>query len=405
MLKKITLIFNACSMIVFNALADQPQEMITDEQQPKKTICLNMIVKDESEVIEKCLGSFKHLIDYWVIVDTGSKDRTQEIIRTFMKDIPGELHERPWVDFSTNRNEALAFAKDKGDYLLLIDADEILVFSDNFTLPNLNEDCYSFTVRSLGAADCKRKGLINNHLDWKWEGMIHEDLVCPQAKSFENLKNVTNICNASTGARSKDSEKFLKDAHILEKALKEDPTNSRYAFYLAQSYLNASKYEQALKNFEIRIKMKSNDIQETYLAMYNMGMTQEKLNDPDSALKTFFKTYEIRPTRAEPLLRCAIIYRKMGNYLLGYLLSKYALTLPYPADDLCIEYLTYDHALLIEFANCALLSGHYQEGLYACTQLLANQNLPSEIRTQVVSNLEFAIPRLSIEKTNPVPLF
>src|SRR5580704_1601575 len=58
-----------------------------------KTICLNMIVKNESRVIQRCLDSVKHIIDYWVIVDTGSTDGTQNVIKDFMKDIPGDLYE------------------------------------------------------------------------------------------------------------------------------------------------------------------------------------------------------------------------------------------------------------------------------------------------------------------------
>src|SRR3972149_8399584 len=84
----------------------------------KQTVCLNMIVKNESKVIERCLKSVKPLIDYWVIVDTGSTDKTRQIISKFMSAIPGELHERPWVDFAHNRNEALHLAKGRGDYIL-----------------------------------------------------------------------------------------------------------------------------------------------------------------------------------------------------------------------------------------------------------------------------------------------
>ena len=67
-----------------------------------------MIVKNESKVIRRCLESVLPLVDYWVIVDTGSTDGTQQIILECLKEVPGFLHERPWVDFSHNRNEAIA---------------------------------------------------------------------------------------------------------------------------------------------------------------------------------------------------------------------------------------------------------------------------------------------------------
>ena len=64
-----------------------------------RTICLNMIVKNEEHCIEKSLNSIKHLIDYWIISDTGSTDNTKEKIKEILKDIPGELHENEFVDF------------------------------------------------------------------------------------------------------------------------------------------------------------------------------------------------------------------------------------------------------------------------------------------------------------------
>lgn len=70
-------------------------------------ICLSMIVKNEAPVIRRCLDSVKPVIDHWIIVDTGSTDGTQDIIRAAMADIPGTLVERPWVDFAYNRTEAL----------------------------------------------------------------------------------------------------------------------------------------------------------------------------------------------------------------------------------------------------------------------------------------------------------
>ena len=91
----------------------------TPKATPKETptICLTMIVKNESKVIRKCIDSVRDYISYWVIVDTGSTDGTQDLIKEIMNEygIPGELHERPWVDFGHNRTENLKLAKDKSD--------------------------------------------------------------------------------------------------------------------------------------------------------------------------------------------------------------------------------------------------------------------------------------------------
>lgn len=130
--------------------------------------------------------------------------------------------------------------------------------------------------------------------------------------------------------------------------------------------------------------------QETYLAIYNTGIQQRKNNETDLALESFLKAYAALPLRAEPLYQCAKIYREKGNVLFGYLLAKYALSHPYPAEDLYVEREVYDHASLIEFANCALLLGKFKEGLEACSKLLANPHLPSEYRSQIQANYELA---------------
>ncbi len=109
----------------------------------KPRICLNMIVRDEAHVIERCLASVKPYIDHWVIVDTGSVDDTPARIASALAGVPGTLHHRPWRDFGHNRSEALALAKPHGDYLLFLDADEALGHEPGAPWPTLNSPAYS----------------------------------------------------------------------------------------------------------------------------------------------------------------------------------------------------------------------------------------------------------------------
>src|SRR3972149_447140 len=154
----------------------------------KPTLCLNMIVKNEAKVIERCLKTVRPLIDYWVIVDTGSTDGTQKIIADFLEGIPGELHERPWVNFEHNRNEALRFAKTRGDYILFIDADEQLIYSNEFVQPVLDRDFY-YIVTDHGGSKYKRIQLVSSRLDWTWKGGLYEGGCCRAAKRSEALKS------------------------------------------------------------------------------------------------------------------------------------------------------------------------------------------------------------------------
>src|SRR5215469_6773503 len=98
-------------------------------------LCLNMIVKNESARIERCLSSLTPWIDCWAIVDTGSTDGTHAKIMDMLGDLPGKLSHFPFVNFGVTRNDALTAAYNlygatNYDYILLVDADMELVVTD-----------------------------------------------------------------------------------------------------------------------------------------------------------------------------------------------------------------------------------------------------------------------------------
>lgn len=343
-----------------------------------------MIVKDESLVIRRCLESVKPLIDYWIIVDTGSKDGTQAIIKDFMKDIPGELHERPWKNFGHNRNEALQLAKGKAEYVLFIDADETLKFSSDFKCPELTHDFYHITTEFSGT-HYHRSQLVKNSLDWNWVGVLHETIQCPLARSSDVLKGVVNFVRTD-GDRSKDPQKFHKDAQILEAALVEEPNNSRYVFYLAQSYRDAGEYEKAIENYRKRLGMGGWD-QELFWSMLQIGILQECLDkDADLILKSYQMAHGLRPSRVEPLYRLANYYRRKKNYLEGYNIALKGLQIPLSQDSLFVEHWIYDYGLLLEFSICAYWLEKYPEALLA-SNLLLTKNLPQNYKDCVLGNL------------------
>ncbi len=351
-------------------------------------VCLNMIVKDEAPVIEQCLSSVKDLIDYWVIVDTGSKDGTQEIIKKFLKDIPGELHERPWVNFAHNRTEALNLAKNKGDYLLFIDADERLIFTSAIDKAKLDMDCYYSFVRvsdqekSEKYVHGQRILLANNHLNWTWAGDLHENLVCPQVKRSLLLKNVINNAESQEGNRTRNPLKGLKDAEVLEKALQKDPNSTRTVFYLAQSYEHAKKYEPALLNYEKRAGMEGCE-QEVFWSLFRIGQVQEELQmAPETIIKSYSNAFENRASRVEPLYYMALQYAKAGHSVLSYALLKAGLSFG-PCEDMIVhETWIYDYGLLIELAKSAFAVGRYEESCDALKALLAKPDVPQRIQTE-----------------------
>ncbi len=333
-----------------------------------KTVCLNMIVKDEIPVIRRCLASVKHLIDYWVIVDTGSSDGTQSFIRDFLKEIPGVLHELPWVNFGHNRNEALNLAKDKGDYLLFIDADEFLVIENDFTFSELTADVYFVLTRS-DLESFYRQLFVATQIDWRWNGALHETLSSSQIKNGMILQGITNVVTHE-GHRSKDSNKYLKDSVLLEEMLADDSTNERILFYLAITYADAQNYELALKTFEKRAAM-GGDPEQKFYSLLSIALLQEAMHlDSELFMRSYDQAFQFRPTRAEPLYYMARYYMSIQAYLSGYLLSQHALTIPRPCDQGNVKISIYDYELLVQFAEASFALGRIEEACNTYQQLI-----------------------------------
>jgi glycosyltransferase involved in cell wall biosynthesis len=100
-----------------------------------------MIVRNEAAVIRRCLASVKGIISHWIVCDTGSTDDTKQIVLEELNGIPGTLYDDPWVDFGHNRSLAIARARGKADYHLLLNADETLHLDGEFR-NDLEHDAY-----------------------------------------------------------------------------------------------------------------------------------------------------------------------------------------------------------------------------------------------------------------------
>ncbi len=351
-----------------------------------KTICLNMIVKNESKVIERCLASVKPLIDSWAIVDTGSSDGTQKIIQNCLKKIPGKLYERPWVDFEKNRNDALLLAKGRADYLLFIDADEVLECRSPLNKESLTKNFYLVKNRDL-SVDFYRILLIDQHPHWRWEGVLHETLIPPNSASGDILPNMLRVGLPRDGARAKDPKRYLKDASLLEGSLKKDPSNSRTVFYLAQSYGAAGELSLALENYRKRADM-GGLADEVFLSQYYSGCLAEDLKmSANEILSSYEKAYRLDPTRAEPLASMAKYFLKSNRSLPAYLLAKFGLTHPAPKSLMYVRREVYDYQLLFLLACASQSLGRKNEAISYYKQLLSKRDLPDETRETIERNL------------------
>lgn len=364
----------------------------------KQKICLNMIVKDEKDVIQRCLDSVIPLIDYWVIVDTGSTDGTQEIIKSRMRGIPGELLERPWKNWGATRTEALQLAQEKGegDYLLFIDADDILEFQgESAQFPPLEADLYCFW-RGTKEFSYRQPQLVKKDLPWKYVGVTHEYLALDSPFSSETLETVRYV-TIGGGAEAKDlKKKFWKNIALLEEGLKEEPENSRYAFYLAESYRDAGEKGKALEWYQKRIKM-GGWAEETYWSLLQSAFILRDLGLPAPVvIEALLAAHRFRPHRVESIYYIAELHMDQGHHAKAYEYLKIWPLMPQPPakDSLFNMDWIEQYGLLFKLSICSYYVGLYEESLNACAQLMEMDGLPEAWRKQAASNIAFPIMKL-----------
>lgn len=322
------------------------------------TICLSMIVKNEEPCIANCLRSAAPYISYAVICDTGSTDRTIEIAKQTLQElgIPGEVHSDQWTNFAHNRNLSLQRCEGKSDYVLIMDADEVIVEGIPAEIPQ-EFDGFHFN-HGTSTFEYQTIRLIRNNKTWKWESPVHEYLECssPYAKVGSMAARLTDT---GIGARNRSGTKFYSDLIVLEKAKNEDPENRRTWFYLGQTYQAVGIHHKAIDAFKHRIKLGGWD-EEVYYSMYRIAESKYTLsnNDPHKAAKYFLKAYHHRPNRLEALVSIATKYREAKEYHLTYMLTNVPIL---PCKDFLFVDLSCPWRLREENALSAYYIGKYAE--------------------------------------------
>ena len=371
------------------------------------TVTLCMIVKDEEHIIRECLDSMIPYIDRYDITDTGSSDNTIEVIRKWGEEnnIPGEVYQTEWQGFGKSRTVSLENAKTGGaEYAWVIDADDKV--EGDFKYPaKMDADSYALNIHR-GEFNWWRNQIFKLESDWEYVGVLHEYANC-RSKTEKGEQPVTmrhegnyhiearTMGNRTTEFGDNQSAKYIKDAETLIDCLTNEenpnyePENLRYHFYVAQSYFDATDYENALEWYEKRAKMGGWD-EEVWYSVYRVAICKCMLNKPwEEAQDNFLQAWNLRPHRAEPLYQLARIHRQNNNPRLGYLFAKTAASIPFPPED--ILFLTreiYDWMCLDELAASAYYAGDMMAGLEASNTLLEQKKFPEEHKERIVGNFQ-----------------
>ena len=367
----------------------------------KKSMGFVTMCKNEEHCIKDTLESIYRYIDYWVVCDTGSTDRTKEIVKEFCaeKGIPGELVEQEWVGFDHNKSLMMESVFGKTDYLLHLDADDILVGDFSFTAEDEGFDNYYMTMKRR-ASTYKATVVYNNRLHWKFCGTAHTIIKClekPNYSTGDLSERGLVICDP-VGSRAFDPKKYFYDAEKLKRqffdTLLDDPDNlnRRSAFYTAQSYMDCGMFHESIKWNRLYLNLQNTWDEERFEAQLRVALCMINLKyETQTIIDEMGKAIEIFPDRAEPIYH-------LGKYLVGagehekaynYLIRGIKLEFSAVKDKyiLFLNETCYGKNLYDDLSVACYWTERYQEGLSYLNQIL---DLPAftHDRERLLSNVQ-----------------
>jgi len=361
-----------------------------------------MIVKNESKIIERLFDSVRPFIDSYCICDTGSTDDTIEKIRAYgeLHKIPGKIMEEPFRDFGYNRTYALQGCYDMPDvdYILLMDADmklEIKVEDIDEFKRTLTSDVYYMIQGSPSFYNKNIRMLQKNHV-YSYKGVTHEYVEIPDGLTISQIEKTDLFINDIGDGGSKEN-KFRRDITLLTQGLEDEPDNSRYLFYLANSYRDSREYVMAIETYKKRIQ-KAGWIQEIWHSYYSIGNCYMHMKDYPNAIYYWLQAHNSTPTRIESLYKIVNYYRNVSNHQLAitfYDIAHNIRSLKLYKESLFLEQDVYDYKLEYELS----IIGYYCKvpvvHTMSCIMYILNcVTAPISIKKSVLSNYKFYVPTL-----------
>ena len=321
-----------------------------------------MIVRDEEAVVERALRSAFDFADYFVLVDTGSTDETVTRVRQVLVERPHTVLISAWKGFAESRNEALAVARQHGEYVVFLDAD------DYFSGDAVRAKAQLAAARAwvcFGYHGWMRHAMtfaVHRDEPFHWSGSRHEFLVGDdgtQSPDYRLLQDFT-VRYTHQGARSRQSDAWLNDVNALtdemERVESADTTTraARTMFYRARSLQALGDVDAAIIAFQRRAEFYNGDEEERWYSELSATRLLEMQRPDRTWLITKYTNLILaRPDRAEPYLDLARQFRMSGRFYEAEKLGMHCGGMNIPDDWVQVDTASYSiHAWDEVAVNC-----------------------------------------------------
>lgn len=290
------------------------------------TVSLCMIVKNEEETLARCLRSVQGVADEIVIVDTGSTDRTKEIAADFTD----KIFDFEWIDdFSAARN--FSFAQATMDYILWLDADDILTAEDAERFKSLKEQMAAdldvvmmryntgFDAQGKVVFSYYRERLSRRSGDFRWREPVHEYL------EAGGKRLMSDVCITHAKPHTRVSGRNIR---IYENLLKKGETlTPRGMYYYARELKDHGRYGEAIKQFRMFLDSGLGWVEDNIAACGDMARCYIMENRPDDAVSAMLQSFRYDEPRAETCCQLGYFFKEQSRFKQAAFWFELALTL------------------------------------------------------------------------------
>jgi tetratricopeptide (TPR) repeat protein len=360
-----------------------------------------MIVKNESKIITRLFDSVVDIIDSYLICDTGSTDNTVQLITDYFLEHgkPGKVIVEPFKNFEHNRTFALQACENNPDidYVLLMDADMVLMKGPQFNLGNFKDQLLTADVFHLFQGSdrfsYKNVRIVKNNMGIKYWGVTHEVISTPDGTQYSQIERNTLFID-DIGDGGAKADKFERDIRLLTQGLVEKPNNDRYTFYLANSYRDSGNREKAIEMYKKRIEI-GGWFDEVWHSYYSIGRCYNWSGQPELAIAYWLLAYDYFPKRLENIYEIIHHYRNASKHKLAYEFYKIAQEQLKGVDKSKIDYLflqndVYDYKIDYEYTIVGYYYNPENIDMAALSmRVLTARNIEDSILKNVLSNYKF----------------